>query len=73
MRSDFSYSNTLGWNTFPVPLLTEQNKANLITPPHFPQNCYDYLTSKFEVSTLNPLTIKDKHERSNMGQLVRPQ
>ena len=25
----FSYSNTLGWNTFPVPRLTEQNKADL--------------------------------------------
>lgn len=25
----FSYSNTLGWNTFPVPLLTEKNKADL--------------------------------------------
>ena len=25
----FSYSNPLGWNTFPVPLLTEQNKADL--------------------------------------------
>jgi hypothetical protein len=30
MRTDFSYSNTLGWNTFPLPLLTEQNKADLI-------------------------------------------
>ena len=29
MRTDFRYSNTLGWNTFPVPLLTEQNKADL--------------------------------------------
>ncbi|WP_285258977.1 class I SAM-dependent DNA methyltransferase [Halopseudomonas bauzanensis] len=29
MRTDFSYSNTLGWNTFPVPFLTEQNKADL--------------------------------------------
>ncbi len=29
MRTDFSYSNTLGWNTFPVPLLTEQNKSDL--------------------------------------------
>ena len=29
MRMDFSYSNTLGWNTFPVPELTEQNKADL--------------------------------------------
>jgi hypothetical protein len=29
LRSDFSYSNTLGWNTFPVPKLTEKNKADL--------------------------------------------
>ena len=25
----FSYSNTLGWNTFPVPILTDKNKADL--------------------------------------------
>lgn len=29
MRTDFSYSNTLGWNTFPVPPLTEKNKTDL--------------------------------------------
>lgn len=29
MRTDFSYSNLLGWNTFPVPTLTDQNKADL--------------------------------------------
>ena len=29
MRTDFSYSNTLGWNTFPVTKLTEKNKADL--------------------------------------------
>ena len=29
MRTDFSYSNTLGWNTFPVPRLTAQDKADL--------------------------------------------
>ncbi len=29
MRTDFSYSNTLGWNTFPVPKLTEKNRADL--------------------------------------------
>ena len=29
MRTDFSYSNTLGWNTFPVPNLTEKNRADL--------------------------------------------
>jgi hypothetical protein len=25
----FSYSNTIGWNTFPVPTLTDKNKADL--------------------------------------------
>ena len=29
LRTDFSYSNTLGWNTFPVPNLTEKNKEDL--------------------------------------------
>jgi hypothetical protein len=30
LKTDYRYSNTLGWNTFPVPLLTEQNKVDLI-------------------------------------------
>jgi hypothetical protein len=30
LRTDFSYGNKLGWNTFPVPILTEQNKRDLI-------------------------------------------
>jgi hypothetical protein len=29
MRTDFSYSNTLGWNTFPVPLLTDKSRCDL--------------------------------------------
>jgi hypothetical protein len=29
MRTDYSYTNTLGWNTFPVPKLTEKNKLDL--------------------------------------------
>ncbi len=29
IRNDYSYTNTLGWNTFPVPQLTEKNKADL--------------------------------------------
>ena len=29
LKSDFRYSNTLGWNTFPLPTLTHQNKADL--------------------------------------------
>jgi hypothetical protein len=29
LETRFRYSNTLGWNTFPVPTLTEKNKADL--------------------------------------------
>lgn len=29
MKADYSYSNKMGWNTFPVPALTEKNKADL--------------------------------------------
>ena len=31
LKTDFRYSNTLGWNTFPVPVLTEKNKSDLVT------------------------------------------
>jgi hypothetical protein len=30
LKTDFRYSNTLGWNTFPVPKLTEKNKTDLM-------------------------------------------
>ncbi|MFN9749293.1 MAG: class I SAM-dependent DNA methyltransferase [Burkholderiales bacterium] len=29
LKTDFRYSNTLGWNTFPVPTLTEKMKTDL--------------------------------------------
>ena len=29
LKTDFRYSNTLGWNTFPISKLTEKNKADL--------------------------------------------
>jgi hypothetical protein len=29
LKTDFRYSNTLGWNTFPVPTLTDKNKTDL--------------------------------------------
>ena len=29
MKTDYRYSKTLGWNTFPVPPLTEKNKSDL--------------------------------------------
>ena len=50
MRTDFSYSNTLGWNTFPVPTLTEKNRVDLtqcaesilmVREAHFPATIAD--------------------------------
>src|SRR5438045_6777435 len=29
LETRYRYSNTVGWNTFPVPTLSEQNKADL--------------------------------------------
>ena len=29
LKTDFRYSNTLGWNTFPIPQLTKKNKEDL--------------------------------------------
>ena len=29
LKTDYRYSNTLGWNTYPLPLLSDQNKADL--------------------------------------------
>lgn len=50
MRIHYRYSNTLGWNTFPVPPLTEKNKEDLTRcaedillarESHFPANIVD--------------------------------
>lgn len=29
LKTDFRYSNTIGWNTFPIPFLTSKNKEDL--------------------------------------------
>lgn len=33
-KTDYRYSNKLGWNTFPIPKLTAQNRADLIRCAH---------------------------------------
>ena len=69
MRTDFSYSNTLGWNTFPVPTLTEKNKADLTRcaedillarEEHFPATIADlYDPDKM------PADLREAHERND--------
>ncbi len=69
MRTDFSYSNTLGWNTFPVPLLTEQNKTDLdkcaedillARESHFPATIADL----YDPETM-PDNLRMTHERND--------
>ena len=69
MRTDFSYSNTLGWNTFPVPTLTEKNKADLTRcaedillarEHHFPATIADL----YDPETM-PEDLRAAHERND--------
>ena len=65
----FSYSNTLGWNTFPVPLLTEKNKADLTKcaedillarESHFPSSIADLYEQE-----LMPRNLRDAHDHND--------
>ena len=69
LRTDYSYSNTLGWNTFPVPLLTEQNKADLTScaedillarESHFPATIADLYSPDHM-----PDNLRRAHERND--------
>jgi hypothetical protein len=58
----YSYSNTLGWNTFPIPLLTEQNKADLTA-------CAENILLAREAHF--PKTIADLYDPDNMPENLR--
>ena len=58
----FSYSNTLGWNTFPIPLLTEQNKADLTA-------CAENILLAREAHF--PATIADLYDPDKMPENLR--
>jgi hypothetical protein len=62
MRTDFSYSNTLGWNTFPVPKLTEKNKEDLT-------RCAEEILIARERHF--PATIADLYDPENMPEDLR--
>jgi hypothetical protein len=65
----FSYSNTLGWNAFPVPALTEKNKADLTRcaeeillarEAHFPTTIADLYDPE-----AMPTDLREAHERND--------
>lgn len=62
LKTDFRYSNTLGWNTFPVPLLTEQNKADLTA-------CAEAILLAREAHF--PATIAELYDQDNMPENLR--
>ncbi len=62
LETRYRYSNTLGWNTFPVPLLTEQNKADLTA-------CAENILLAREAHF--PATIADLYDPDNMPDNLR--
>lgn len=69
LKTDFRYSNTLGWNTFPVPTFTDKNKADLTRcaedillarEAHFPATIADL----YDPETM-PADLRAAHERND--------
>ncbi len=62
LETRYRYSNTLGWNTFPVPPLTEKNKADLT-------HCAEDILLAREVHF--PATIAELYDPDNMPENLR--
>lgn len=69
----FNYSNTLGWNTFPTPILTEKNIADLTRcaedillarEAYFPATLADLYEVKNSESKM-PSDLREAHERND--------
>jgi hypothetical protein len=62
MRTDYRFTNTLAWNTFPVPTLTEKNKADLT------RYAEDILLAR---EAHFPATIADLYDPDHMPENLR--
>jgi len=69
LETRYRYSNTLGWNVFPIPPLTEKNKADLtrcaedillVRETHFPATIADLYDSR-----KMPGDLRAAHERND--------
>lgn len=69
LKTDFRYSNTLGWNTFPVPPLTKQNQADLTQcaeeillarEAHYPKT----IAQMYHPDAM-PANLREAHERND--------
>lgn len=68
-KTDYRYSSTIGWNTFPVPTLTEKMKADLTRcaedillarEAHFPATIADL----YDLEKM-PADLREAHERND--------
>ena len=73
LETRYRYSNTLGWNTFPVPTLTEKNKGDLTRcaedillarEAHFPATIAELYEVKNGESKM-PADLRVAHERND--------
>jgi hypothetical protein len=62
MKSDYSYSNKMGWNTFPIPTLTEKNMLDL-------KRCAEDILLAREANF--PKTIADLYKADEMPDNLR--
>src|SRR5690606_29707914 len=69
LETRYRYSNALGWNTFPVPKLTDKNKADLTRAAedillaresHFPATIADL----YDADSM-PLNLREAHGRND--------
>jgi hypothetical protein len=69
LETRYRYSNTLGWNTFPVPTLTDKNRADLTRcgegillarEAHFPATIADLYDPQ-----AMPANLRAAHERND--------
>ncbi len=69
LETRYRYSNTLGWNTFPVPTLTEKNKSDLtrcaenillVRETHFPSTIADL----YDPDSM-PADLREAHEHND--------
>jgi len=69
LKTDYRYSNTLGWNTFPFPTLTEKNMIDLTRcaedillarETHFPATSADL----YDPESM-PATLRQAHDRND--------
>jgi hypothetical protein len=73
LKTDYRYSNSMGWNTFPVPKLTEKNKEDLTRcaedillarETHFPATIAELYEVKDGVSKM-PENLRRAHDRND--------